>query len=267
MNPLRVIGMLLLVISISRASQAQLPCVEAWHHIRDMPMIVYQCMDSCTHVNRVGTATVGSQFTSKDDQLISKALIRQELSQTCYSERAVSIGGSVSSTRGMSVSAADSRGTTVSAQGTAGFQVGEFAKGTLSGQLGWSHNWNWTVTNTYTEQVTVALTSTQFWPQSGKRKVTGPASLSITCQVFGQRASVTVDARSEHNCTTVVMAKYKALKGWECNGWPAGSKQVTKYANDGMTAFSATASGFVPKNIVVGAIVESGAIQSGCDGT
>jgi hypothetical protein len=69
------------------------------------------------------------------------------------------------------------------------------------------------------------------------------------CQVYGQRASVTVDARYEHN------------------GWPAGSKQVTKYANDGMTAFSATASGFVPKNVVVGAIVESGAIQSGCDGT
>jgi len=42
MNPLRVIGMLLLVISISRTSQAQLPCVEAWHHIRDMPMVVYQ---------------------------------------------------------------------------------------------------------------------------------------------------------------------------------------------------------------------------------
>lgn len=74
MNPIRVIGMLLLVISISRASQAQLPCVEAWHHIRDMPMVVYQCMDSCTHVNRVGTATVRSQFTSKDDQLITEAV-------------------------------------------------------------------------------------------------------------------------------------------------------------------------------------------------
>ena len=113
----------------------------------------------------------------------------------------------------------------------------------------------------------MTMSSTQFWPQSGKRKVTGPAFLSVTCKVYGQEASVTVDARYEHNCTTVVMAKYKALKGWECNGWPAGSKQVTKYANDGMTAFSATASGYVPKNVVVGAIVESGAIQSGCDGT
>ena len=267
MKPLRVIGMLLLVISISRASQAQLPCVEAWHHIRDMPMVVYQCMDSCTHVNRVGTATVRSQFTSKDDQLITEAApLKQELNQICHSERAVSIGGSVSSKRGISVSAADSQGTTVSAQGTAGFQVGEFAKGTLQGQLGWSHSWNWTATNTYSEEVTMTMSSTQFWPQSGKRKVTGPAFLSVTCQVYGQKASVTVDARYEHNCTTVVMAKYKALRGWECNGWPAGSKRVTKYANDGMTAFSATASGYVPKNVVVGAIVESGAIQTGCDG-
>jgi hypothetical protein len=267
MNPIRVIGMLLLVISISRASQAQLPCVEAWHHIRDMPMVVYQCMDSCTHVNRVGSATVRSQVISAPDQIISESQIQQNLSQTCYSERAVSFSGSVSSTRGMSVSAADSQGTTVSAQGTFGFQVGEFAKGTLSGQLGWSHSWNWTVTNTYSEQVTVSLASTQFWPQSGKRRVTGPASLSVLCTVKGTRGSVTVDARNEHNCTTVVMAKYKALKGWECNGWPAGSKRLTKYANDGMVAFSATASGFVPKNVVVGAIVESGAIQTGCDGT
>lgn len=266
MNPIRAIGMSLLVISVSRASQAQLPCVEAWHHIRDMPMVVYQCMDSCTHVNRVGSATVRSQLVSKDDQMISKATIDQNLSPTCYSERTVSIGGSVSSMRGMSVSAADSQGTTISAQGTAGFQVGEFAKGTLSTQLGWSHNWNWTVTNTYTEQVTMTLTSTQFWPQSGKRRVTGPAKLSVSCTVYGKRAAVTVDARHEHNCTTVVMAKYKALKGWECNGWPAGSKRVTKYANDGMVAFTATASGFVPKDVVVGAIVESGSIQSGCDG-
>jgi len=88
----------------------------------------------------------------------------------------------------------------------------------------------------------------------------------MTVTVKGIQAAVTVDACYEHNCTTVVMAKYKALRGWECNGWPAGSKQVTKYANDGMVAFSATASGFVPKEVVVGAIVESGAIQTGCDG-
>lgn len=265
MKPLRVIGMLLLVISISRASQAQLPCVEAWHHIRDMPMVVYQCMDSCTHVNRVGTATVRSLVVSKPDEVLKELTITKTLNIQCYPPRFVNMGGAVTSTQGMTVSAADSQGITVSAQGTAGFQVGEFAKGALQGQLGWSHSWNWTVTNTYTEQVAMTATSSDFWPPV-KRNVTGPASLSMTVMVKGIQAAVTVDARYEHNCTTVVMAKYKVLKGWECNSWPAGSKRVTKYANDGMVAFSATASGFVPKEVVVGAIVESGAIQTGCDG-
>ena len=265
MKPLRVIGMLLLVISISRASQAQLPCVEAWHHIRDMPMVVYQCMDSCTHVNRVGTATVRSLVVSKPDEVLKQLKITKPLNIQCYPPRFVNMGGNVSTTQGMSVSAADSQGVTVSAQGTAGFQVGEFAKGTLQTQLGWSHSWNWTVTNTYNEQVAMTATSSDFWPPV-KRNVTGPASLSMTVMVKGIQAAVTVDARYEHNCTTVVMAKYKVLKGWECNSWPAGSKRVTKYANDGMVAFSATASGFVPKEVVVGAIVESGAIQTGCDG-
>lgn len=265
MNPSRVIGMLLLAFLIPHPSLAQFPCVEAWHHIRDMPMVVYQCMDSCTHVNRVGTATVRSLVVSQPDQWISETTITKKLSTQCYPPRFVNMGGAVSSTRGMSVSAADSQGTTVSAQGTAGFQVGEFAKGTLSTQLGWSHSWNWTVTNTYTEQVAMTLTSIEFWPTS-KRNVTGPASLSMTVTMKGIKAAVTVDARYEHNCTTVVMAKYKALKGWECNGWPVGSKRVTTYANDGMVAFTATASGFVPKDVFVGTIVESGAIQSGCDG-
>lgn len=266
MNPIRVIGMLLLVISISRASQAQLPCVEAWHHIRDMPMVVYQCMDSCTHVNRVGTATVRSLVVSKPDEVLKELMLTKTLPIQCHPPRSVHMGGAVTSTQGMTVSAADSQGVTVSAQGTAGFQVGEFAKGTLQGQLGWSHSWNWTVTNTYNEQVAMTLTSIEFWPPV-KRNVTGPASLSMTVTVKGIKGAVTVDARYEHNCTTVVMSKYKALRGWECSGWPAGSKRVTKYANDGMVAFSATASGFVPKNVVVGAIVESGAIQTGCDGT
>lgn len=184
MTHIRVIGMLLLVISISRTSQAQLPCVEAWHHIRDMPMVVYQCMDSCTHVNREGTATVRSLVVPTPDEVLKELTITKTLNIQCYPPRFVNMGGTVSTTQGMSVSAADSQGTTVSAQGAAGFQVGEFAKGTLQGQLGWSHTWNWTVTNTYTEQVAMTATSSDFWPPV-KRNVTGPASLSMTVTVNG----------------------------------------------------------------------------------
>ena len=225
---------------------------EFFHHQFDMPDWVYRNMDECTHVNQVAKATIQSKNVSQvADKLIAEHLFEVTLEPGCYSKGEVKFNGSVSAQRGISISAADSQGTTVSSKASFGFSLGQLAKNSVETELGWSHSWNWTATNTYTEDVNLTLGADRSWPREGSRKVTGPASVYQLCQVYKKEATVAVEARYEHKCTTTFFD---------------GFERDTPYGNHGKIAFTATATSYIPGKTVLGPFVEKGDIEIGCGG-
>ena len=224
---------------------------EFFHHTFEMGYHRYP-VKFCTHLNQAAEATVKNQYVSpRPDKIVGAAItVRQALVPTCYDKHSVKLPASVSCQRGMSVSVSDSQGTSITGQLQGAYQAGELAKKTVQGSLSWSASWNWTATNTYTENVTLTCGSEQLWPQSGKRKVTGPASVAVTFVVKGYRATAEVEARLVHKCKTTYV-----------NGF----QRETPYSDNGKIAFTAKSEGRVPVIVEVGGIQEEGAIENGCD--
>lgn len=170
---------------------------EWWHHLNGMSVNVYDCMESCHHVDMHGQFTWTQQSVEQNVFLAPAVGAAQNLSAgTCYAQHSISLTLSATRNKSLSVSASDSVSGSVQYLVGAGWSAGESAKAAVSGSIGYSHSWDWTINQTHTEGWTASGATSVSWPESGERKATGPgAKVSLNGMIMGNRATYAQESK------------------------------------------------------------------------
>ncbi len=232
---------------------------EWYHHNVDMSYYLYVCMDTCFHTDNTGAYEVTKDY--EDSNILLRTLnLETTLEQTCYDAHTVPFSASVSVTQSLAVAASDSNGGTLTFNAGGAWDIGEAAKSHVQTSIGYSKSWDWTVTGTHTNTITITGGVSKSWPQSGERKVTGPAKVSCPLSVYGNRAQFTLKAKRQHFCTTTIKhTVYTNDQGQHiCNSWIEGDIVYTTYSGHGDVRYSGTSSGENPLTVSLGEIVEEG---------